>query len=629
MIDPGRSIQLGGGAPGPRWSFRLTAVAAIAVIGLSTLSIKLAQLQVTEGASLAALARANSVHRVVIQADRGIIYDRHGVALVQNSPAWDVEVVPAALPFNTSARIAEVTELAKLTGAGVDQLLVAIQNADPYGSVRVGPDLTEAQQLAISERLPAMPGVSITRHAVRTYLDPLVLGHILGYVGPIDQSELRHLQGLGYQADELVGKVGVEAGLESRLRGVDGWADVVVDARGQVVRTLATHAPVAGQSVYLSIDLKLQLATAAALAASLQKYHKTAGASVVVDPRTGEILAMVSLPGYDTNLFTHGISQAAYSALLANPDHPLLNRAIAGQYAPGSTFKMVTATAALQEGLITPDTLLSCPSYLTFGGWVYHNWASYNLGYMNVARALALSCDTFFYQVAAKVGDVTLARFARAYGFGETMPIEMPGVQSGLVPDRIWKQLSCGVPDLNSDTCRWTLGDTITFGIGQSALLTTPLNQAVYVAAIANGGHVLQPTLLHQVRDASGQVVFAQKTQVIDTVPVSAFNLAIIRGGMRDEINRPYNMNYWFRAAGVPADGGGKTGTAQWGGSGLDLPTHAWFVFFAPYVLPDVAMSIFVERGELSEVEAAPVAVQIMKYFNANRAAIQGPLAGT
>jgi penicillin-binding protein 2 len=623
VIERDRWMTLAGAIPKPRWSFRLVAMACLAVLALSALSIKLAQLQVTEGASLAALARANSVHRVVLEADRGVIYDRHGVALVQNAPAWNLEVVPAALPPTSAARAAEVTELSALTGVPLDQLAAAIQGADPYGSLRVGSSLTEVQELSISERMPLLPGVSIARHGVRTYLDSTILGHVLGYVGPIDQSQIKTLRSRGYQPDELIGKVGIEAGLESRLRGVNGWADVVVDARGQVVRILATQAPVPGDSVYLSIDLKLELATAAALAAGLQRDHKNAGATVVVDPRTGEVLAMVSIPGYDTNLFTHGISQADYAKLTSDPNLPLLNRAIAGQYAPGSTFKMVTATAGLQEGKITPQTLLACPSYLSYGGWVYHNWATYSLGYMNVAKALALSCDTFFYQVAAQVGDVTLARYARAFGFGSAKDLEMPGVQPGLVPDRIWKELTCGVPDLNSDACRWTLGDTVTFGIGQSALLTTPLNQAVYVAAIANGGNVLQPTLVHEIRDASGRSLVTQKTVVVDHVPVSALNLATVREGMREEINRPYNLNYAFRAAAVPADGGGKTGTAQWGGSGLNLPTHAWFVFFAPFANPDVAMSIFVERGELSEVEAAPIGVQIMRYFNANRPAIQ------
>jgi len=343
----------------------------------------------------------------------------------------------------------------------------------------------------------------------------------------------------------------------------------------------------------------------------------------VLDPRTGEVLALVSLPGYDTNLFTHGISQTDYSGLLNNPDRPLLNRAIAGQYAPGSTFKMVTATAGLQEGKISASTLLNCPSYINVNGWIYHNWASYSLGWMNVAKALATSCDTFFYQVAAMVGDVTLAKYARAFGFGQAQSIEMPGVMPGLVPDRIWKQLQCGVPDLNTDACRWNTGDTITFGIGQSYLLTTPLNQAVYVAALGNKGQTMKPTLVHEVRDASGRAVQSPQPEVTGTVPASEANLMTVREGMRQEINPPYNMNYWFRANGVPADGGGKTGTAQWGGNGLDLPTHAWFVFFAPYAQPEVAMSVFVERGELSEVQAAPIAVQLMRFYRDHVAAIR------
>ncbi|TAN31882.1 penicillin-binding protein 2 [bacterium] len=623
MIDPGRWVELGGATPRARWSARLVAAAALAVLAVGVLSVKLALLQVHDGARLAGLARANTVHRVVLEADRGIIYDRHGVPLVANSPVWELRVVPAQLPVDAVARTAELAELARIIGVPEERLAGTLAAADPYGAARVGTDLTQAQELAINERLPELAGVAIQRREVRTYVDPLIFGHVVGYVGPLDDSEVRELGRLGYQPDEVTGKVGVEAGLESQLRGKDGWADVEVDARGQVVKTLATQAAVPGLSVYLSLDAALQRATAQALAAGLVRDHKAAGASVVIDPRTGEVLALVSLPGYDTNLFTHGISKADYSRLISDPNRPLLNRAIAGQYAPGSTFKMVTATAGLQEGKITAQTLLSCPSYINVGGWIYHNWASYSLGDMNVAKALATSCDTFFYQVAAMVGDVTLARYARAYGFGETKGIEMPGVMPGLVPDRIWKQLRCGVPDLNADACRWTEGDTITLGIGQSYLLTTPLNQAVYAAALANGGQVLRPTLVHAVRDASGRVVQSEHAEVTGMVPASAANIQAVREGMREEINRPYNMNYWFRAAGVPADGGGKTGTAQWGGSGLDLPTHAWFVFFAPFAQPEIAMSVFVERGELSEVEAAPIAVQIMKFYRADRDAIR------
>jgi penicillin-binding protein 2 len=602
---------------------RLVAAASLAVLVIGGLAVKLAQLQVTDGAQLAGMARANTVHRVILEADRGVIYDRHGVALVANSPVWNLEMIPAALPNDARERAEELAELAHITGVREAAMMAELLAADPYGSVRVGPDLTQAQELAINERLPDLPGASIVQRAIRTYVDPMSFGHVLGYVGPLNEAELKRLKPAGYQPGEVIGKVGVEAGLENLLRGKNGWADVEVDARGQIVRTLDSEAPVPGDAVYLSLDAALQRATAQSLAAGLVRDRKTAGASVVVDPRTGEVLALVSLPGYDTNLFTHGIGQAEYKNLLDDPNRPLLNRAISGQYAPGSTFKMVTATAGLQEGKITADTLLGCPSYLNVNGWIYHNWASYNLGQMNVAKALAVSCDTFFYQVAAMVGDVTLAKYARAFGFGQSKQIEMPGVMPGLVPDRIWKQLQCGVPDLNSDACRWSTGDTITFGIGQSYLLTTPLNQAVYVAALANGGRVMKPTLVHDVRDTSGHAVQTLHPEVTSTVPASAANLMAVREGMRQEINPPYNMNYWFRASGVPADGGGKTGTAQWGGSGLDLPTHAWFVFFAPYAQPEIALSIFVERGELSEVQAAPIGVDIMKFYRANLGAIR------
>ena len=618
MTSWGPLISLGGVEPRPRWSLRLVSAAALAVALISVLIFQLARLDVTDGPRLAALARSNSIRHVVLEADRGIIYDRHGVPLVANSPEWNLTVIPAGI------RASELAELSSLVGLPEQGMAAQVLAArDGYAPLTLKSNLTQAEELAVNERLPDLPGVYITVHAIRTYVDPLVFGHVLGYVGPIAAPELNRLEAEGYQPDEMVGKVGVEAGLESYLRGSDGWADEEVDARGQVVKVIAMHQPTPGGAVFLTIDASLQRATAASLAAGLARDRKTAGASVVVDPRTGEVLAMVSLPGYDTNLFTHGISQADYSRLLNDPNRPLLNRAIAGQYAPGSTFKMVTATAGLQEGKITAQTLLNCPPYVNVNGWVYHNWASYSLGYMNVAKALATSCDTFFYQVAAMVGDLTLAKYARAYGFGAAKDIELPGVMPGLVPDRIWKQLQCGVPDLNSDACRWNEGDTITFGIGQSYLLTTPLNQAVYVAALANGGRVLKPTLVASVRDIAGRSVLKTQTVVTDTVPAAPGNIMAVREGMREEINRPYNMNYWFRAAGVPADGGGKTGTAQWGGSGLDLPTHAWFVFFAPYAQPEIALSVFVERGELSEVEAAPVGVDIMKFYRANVAAIR------
>ena len=621
MIEPGRWVELGGAAPKPRWSSRLIALALLVIVVVGILGIKLAQIQVTQGSGLASQARANTVRRVVLEAERGIIYDRHGVPLVDNVPIWNLTVVPQELATGPSQRAAEVRLLSRATGMPEEQLLAPIQQGDPYSAIQIGPDLTQEQVLLLEERMPDLPGVGIAQRATRRYLDPLVFGQVLGYVGRIDSAEYQRLKPLGYQPDESIGKVGVEAGMESILRGSDGWADVETDARGVVVRTLSVQEPVPGNSVYLTIDAQLQRGVAQVLAAGLTKYEKKAGAAVVIDPNNGEVLAMVSLPGYDTNLFAGGISLSAYKGLTSDPNKPLINRAISGQYPPGSTFKMVTAIAGLQDGKITPQTMLNCPASISYGGWVYRNWTGYNSGYMNLATALAESCDTFFYQVADMVGDVSLARYARAFGFGQALDIEMPGAQPGLVPDRNWKLATCGSADPNTDACRWNPGDTLIFGIGQSYLLTSPLNQAVYVSALANSGSVLKPTLMHEAFDAAGRLVQSQETVVTNTVPASPDNLESVRAGMRLELSQSY-FQAWFRQFGVPADGGGKTGTAQWGnGDGLDNPTHSWFLYFTPYDKPEIALCVFIEGGALSM--AAPVTIQMVRFYKDNREAIR------
>lgn len=623
MIEPGRWVELGGAAPKPRWSSRLVALSLIIVVVVAGLAIKLAQIQVTQGAGLASQAHANTVHRVVLAAERGIIYDRHGVPLVDNAPIWNLTVVPHELPADSRKRAGELSLLSRITAVPEEKLVSPLQRGDPYTALQLGPDLTQEQVLMLEERMPDLTGVGIAQHATRRYLDPLIFGQVLGYVGRIDSREYERLEPLGYQQDESVGKVGVEAGMETVLRGTDGWADVETDPRGVVVHTLRVQDPIPGKSVYLTIDAQLQRGVAKVLADSLKKYEKSAGAAVVMDPNNGEVLAMVSLPGYDTNLFAGGISLSAYKGLTYDPNRPLLNRAVSGQYPPGSTFKMVTAVAGLQDGKITAQTMLNCPAYISYGGWVYRNWTGHNSGYMNVGRALAVSCDTFFYQVADMVGDVSLASYAKSFGFGRAVDIEMPGAIAGLVPDRNWKVATCGYADPNTDACRWNPGDTLIMGIGQSYLLTSPLNQTVYVSALANGGKVLRPTLMHQAFDSTGHLVQMQQTVVTNTVPVSPENLEAVRSGMRQELGESY-FQAWFRQFGVPADGGGKTGTAQWGnGDGLDNPTHSWFLYFTPYDSPEIAMCVFIEGGSLSM--AAPVTIQMVRFYKDNRDSIRRP----
>jgi penicillin-binding protein 2 len=280
---------------------------------------------------------------------------------------------------------------------------------------------------------------------------------------------------------------------------------------------------------------------------------------------------------------------------------------------------MITAAAALQEGRISADAPLPCPPAITYGGWLYRNWAARDMGSMNLVKAMAVSCDTYFYVIADRLGDQALAAYARAFGYGRSPGIEIPGAAAGLAPDRDWLQSTCP----SGQTCRWNPGETLTMGIGQSYTLTTPLIQAMYVSAVANGGRLLEPTLVHQVKGPGGKLTRNAQPTVVQQVPVSPDNLEVVKDGMRQCLQAPYGTGFLFRADGFKYDGGCKTGTAQYGGSAEELPTHAWFTFFAPYQQPEIAIVVLVEGGGEGHEAAEPVAVKIADYYFANRERIR------
>jgi len=614
-LQLGRWVELAGIEPKARWTARLAAFTILAV-GLSGVLVwRLADLQLIQGATFAREALVNRVHRVPLEAERGVIYDRHGVQLVVNQPAWSLAVTTIALPSDRHQRAAELARLAPLAGMTQPELAARLaQDEDAYRPFPIRSGLDDHQAEAVNERLPELPGTTLQHVAIRRYVDPQLYGHLLGYVGPIDAPEYKLLKPKGYLPDEVVGKSGLEAGLETTLRGRDGWQDVETDANGQVVKVLREEPAVPGRSVYLSTDSGLQKAVHDALADGLQKANSKAGASVVTDPRTGEILAMVSIPGYDDNLFARGISQSDYQKLLADPGKPLYDRALAGEYPPGSTFKMITGSAGLQEGKITADTQLGCPANLTFGAWTYWNWAHYNYGPMNVQKAIPTSCDTFFYQVANLLGPDTLAAYARAFGYGSQPGIELPGAGAGVAPTPDFKLQVCPYPAGTPD-CGWNVGDTVTMGIGQSYVLTTPLIQAMYAAALGNGGSLLRPTLVHQVTDGAGRVLSVSHRQVVRQVPVEPQNLDLLREGMHQSLTGPWGTAAIARSLGYHWDGGCKTGTAQYGGTGVDLPSHAWFIDFAPFENPDFASSTILEGAGFGEYVAEPVAINFANYY--------------
>jgi penicillin-binding protein 2 len=621
-LQLGRWVELAGIEPQARWTARLATLMAIVIALSSVLVWRLVDLQLVHGSSYARQALVNRVHRVPVVAERGVIYDRHGVQLVSNQSAWSLAVTTVALPASGSSRATVLAQLSGLAGLTRDQLnLKLAADTDPYRPFALRSGLDDKQAQTVNERLPQLPGASLQHVAVRVYADPELYGHLLGYVGPIDAEEYKTLKPKGYLPDELVGKAGLEAGLEDLLRGSDGWQDVETDANGQVVRVLREQAAVPGRSVYLAIDAGLQKSVHDALVEGLKKANSKAGASVVTDPRTGEILALVSVPGYDDNLFARGISQADYSKLLNDPSKPLYDRAIAGEYPPGSTFKMITGTAGLQEGKINAGTQLSCPANLKFGAWTYWNWAHYDMGAMNVVKAIPTSCDTFFYQVANLLGPDTLATYAADFGYGTTPGIELPGASPGVAPTPAFKLKVCPYP-VGTPDCGWNVGDTVTMGIGQSYVLATPLIQAMYAAALGNGGTLLRPTLVHQIADGAGKVLSGVHPEVVRQVPVDPPNLELLRSGMHQSLTGTWGTAAIARSLGFKWDGGAKTGTAQFGGTGVDLPSHAWFIDFAPYDNPEFASATILEGAGFGEYVAEPVAVNFMNYYYANRAEI-------
>jgi penicillin-binding protein 2 len=622
VVDRFRSIGVGGLEARPRWSLRMFAFALAGLVAFGALGLRLLYLQVAQHAQLTAMGVETRVRPVVLEADRGIIYDRHGAQLVVNQPAWALQVVPAALPTRARDRQAELAEVARLAALDEADLGATLAKApDLYLPVTVKRGLDPRLAEVFQERLPDLPGVQLESTPTRTYTDPQYFAHVLGYTNRLNAEEYAQLRSLGYLPDESAGKAGVEAGLESVLRGRNGLAQVETDAAGLAGRTLSQQDPVAGDSVYLSIDAGLQRASVDALRQGIAAARVKAGAALVVDPGTGELLALASWPSYDSNRFTDGISTADYQKLLADPAKPLYDRALNGLYPPGSTFKMITAAAALQEGQISGSTVLGCPASIRYGGWSYANWAGYDMGPMNVERAIAVSCDTFFYRVADMVGDMSLASYARAFGYGRAPQLEIPDASAGLVPDEQWKQQSCQAS--GQADCRWNPGETLTMGIGQSALLTTPLIQAMYVSALANGGTLLDPELVDRVVDPTGKVLQRAQAKPAGQVPVSAANLEVVRQGMRMCLDDPHGTGYQFRLDHFRYGGGCKTGTAQYGGSGTDLPTHAWFTFFSPYDNPEIAIVVLVEGGGEGDQVAEPVAVKIADYYYAHRAQIR------
>jgi len=579
------------------------------------LTLQLVRMQVFEADRYEQRAQNNRLRELEVLPLRGLIYDRNGAPLVQNVANYTAVVTPADLPDEHPEEVfASLGEVLKMPPEEIAQK-VADKGGSPYEAVVIKDELDRDTALILKELTPTLPGVELRVEARRSYPSGDLTSLIVGYVGRISEEEYASLRPRGYILNDQVGKTGIEADYEDFLRGKPGKELAEVDATGRQLDVLDARAAQPGQSVYLTLDLELQRKATEALRQYMGSSENAT--AVVMDVHSGEILAMVSLPSFDNNLFSRAISQQELDDLLGQPGKPLVNHAIAEMYAPGSTFKTITGLAALQEGVATTSTVITSKGYITVENeydpnvvYYFRDWAV--LGPMDFYRGVAMSSDVYFYYLAGGKADEgfrglgadRLAQYARAFGLGQLTGVDLPGESPGIVPDSRWKEENWGET--------WYVGDTYSFGIGQGYLAVTPLQLVNATAAIANGGELLRPRLVREIQDDHGNTVATFGPEVRGQVPVNADYLAVMREAMRQSAD--YGVANSVAVPGLAI--AGKTGTAEFGEQHADgkYDTHGWFVGFAPFDDPEIAVAVFVQQGGGFQ-NAAPVARQIFDYY--------------
>ncbi len=593
----------------PRSLGRFVAFGLVVVLILGTFTVRLAYLQVAQGAQYGAQAYANMTSLEPIQSTRGIIVDRAGRPLVENVPTFSIEVIPADLPFpQRSDVVGLLAQLLHLSTTQINETIDANAGA-VFDGVKVAANVSQSTAQLIAEDHLELPGVQVVVDSRRQYTYGSLLSQVLGYTAPINAVQLQALRGQGYLPNDMIGQTGLEAQYEQLLRGTYGVQEVERDATGRPIQVLSTPTqPQAGDTLQLSIDLQMQEQAQTALEWGLQTAGLKEGVVIVMNPQTGEVLAMVSLPTYDDNAFEQGISTQAYTALTSDPNHPLLDHAIGEIYPPGSTYKLVTGSAVLADGKLTPTQTLPTYPYLTLDGQTFRDWNGAGFGPLTVAGAYAQSSDTFFYQAAALVGIDRLAYWAHQFGFGAPTGIDLPGEAAGIVPSNEWKLQTFGQTIFP--------GETYLAGIGQGYDAVTPIELLDAYATLANGGTLWQPQVVRQVLSPTGQVVQAFAPKLRARVKIDPSILAYIREAAREAVVIRHTGN----VVDMPLYVAGKTGTAQYGNVriGGHLPFHSWFVgFVSPsgdFARTDSQLAILAFTYDTSNSIGNP-STEIVKYF--------------
>jgi penicillin-binding protein 2 len=574
---------------------------------IAVLGVRMRYLQVDQADEFKLLAEENRINIRLIPPERGLIQDRNGKIIAANEQNYRV-VITREAAGDVDLVLRRLAGIIPMTAEELDQAIEEVKSHSAFVPVTVAERLSWDDFSKVAVNAPALPGVLPEVGLSRIYPRDQDFAHLVGYVGPVSD---RDLEGLAAPDPLLkipkfqIGKIGVERWLEDTLRGTAGTKRIEVNSAGRVMRELDREEGTPGLDIRLTIDADVQNFAQARLGLE-------SAAAVVMDVITGEIRCIASSPSFDPNLFVRGISHADYNALMENDHRPLANKTVSGAYPPGSTFKMVTALAALEAGVATPDTRVNCPGFIEFGGRRFHCWKRGGHGTVSLIKSLSESCDVYYYDIAQKVGIDKIAEMGRKLGLGQRFDLPMSAITEGIMPDKAWK--------LERHKADWRIGDTINASIGQGYVLTSPLQLAVMTARLASG-RAVEPRLVRRVNDQ--EIPLAEAPPL----PISAEALAAIRQGMWEVVNDDRGTAKSSRIVDPALIMAGKTGTSQVRNisaaereAGVidneDLPwnrrDHALFVGYAPYDAPRYAIAVVVEHGGGGSTAAAPIARDIL-----------------
>lgn len=601
-----------------RFQMRLAVAGAVVFAAFALLFLRFAYLQLWQHDYYQTKAEDNRISIVPVAPNRGLILDRNGVVLARNESQYTLEISPRQVA-NVEETIAELGKILEILPRDRNRFRKLRQEIKGAESLPIKTRLSDVEVARFAANAYRFPGVEIKARLFRAYPFGETASHALGYISRISDRDLERLEAEGltanYKGSDFIGKNGIEASYERELHGTTGSARVEIDAGGRGIRTLSSTSPVAGNNLVLTLDIRLQ-------EIAEQAFGNFRGALVAIEPATGDVLAFVSRPGYDPNLFVDGIDPQSWQALNEDPDKPLSNRALTGAYPPGSTLKPFLALMALQLGKRTPEHTISDPGYFTLPGVArpFRDWKAGGHGAVNLHRSIVVSCDTYYYGLAADMDIDQQHAFLSQLGFGSPSGIDIDGEKGGLLPSREWKKKRFKRPDEQ----RWYVGDSVSVGIGQGYFLATPLQLAYASAILANNGVAYRPHIVSRVVDARTGEARPIEPQPARTVPLNPKWVNIVKAAMVD-VTRPGGTA--ARAgAGAAYTFAGKTGTAQViamkQGEKYDEKKvaerhrdHALFVAFAPAEAPRIALGILVENGGHGSGTAAPIARTVLDYY--------------